>query len=642
MKALRILLLEDNPRDAERIEATLGGGGIDCVLTRADTQAAFTTALENERPDLILAAYSLPAFDGIAALKIAQAACPNIPFLFVSGATGEERAIEGLKSGAVDYVLKERLERLVPAVRRALAEARERAECRRVEKALAESEERFRLFIDCVQDYAIFLLDPDGKVISWNEGAARILGYAADEAVGQNFALFFTEDDVNRGRPARALEEALAKGQSRDDRWLVRKDGSRFWGSGVTTALRDESGRLRGFAKILRDLTDRKGLEEALQQRAEHLVEAGRRKDEFLALLSHELRNPLSPLRNALEIMRLCELNDPALVEAREVMERQVRHLTRLVDDLLDVFRIAHRKLLLRKDRLDLAQLVRLAAIDHRNALESAGLTLSLELPERPVWVAGDSTRLSQVVGNLLHNAAKFTDPGGRVTVRVTADEAARRVAVQVIDTGIGIPLEVLPRLFDTFSQADGSRHRSRGGLGLGLALVKGFVELQGGEVRAASAGPGQGSEFTVWLPLSAATAAASDCARSRPTGRRLRILIVEDHEDVARTMRMLLMRYGHDVTLAHSGPTGVEAARLWRPDVVLCDLGLPEMHGYDVARALRADPTTATARLIAVSGFGQEEDRRLAHQAGFELHLTKPVDPAELQQVLESVEIVP
>jgi CheY-like chemotaxis protein len=338
--------------------------------------------------------------------------------------------------------------------------------------------------------------------------------------------------------------------------------------------------------------------------------------------------------------MRLCELADPALVEARDVMERQVRHLSRLVDDLLDVFRITHRKLMLRRDRLDLAQLVRLAAIDHRNALESAGLTFNLELPEGPVWVVGDSTRLCQVVGNLLHNAAKFTDAGGKVTLRVAADAASRRAVVQVRDTGIGIPLDALPQLFDTFSQADAGRQRSRGGLGLGLALVKGFVELQGGQVQVTSAGLGRGSEFTIWLPLSAPSPTARDAAQGETSVVRLRILLVEDSEDAARTMRLLLTRYGHDVTIAATGTAGVEAARRWRPDVVLCDLGLPEMDGFDVARALRADPATASARLIAVSGYGQEEDRRQAHQAGFELHLTKPVDPAELRQVLATVAV--
>jgi PAS domain S-box-containing protein len=634
---LHLVLLEDNPLDAELIEAHLRSSGLSLDLKRVDSRADFTAALEAVCPDLILADYSLPSFDGLAALEVARATCPGVPFLLVSGALGEERAVELLKAGATDFILKHRLERLVPSVRRALREAQERAERRRAEKALAESEEHFRLLSACVQEYAIFLLDPAARVVSWNEGAARILGYQADEALGLPFAHFFPPEAPDQ--PARVLDEAREAGQAREDSWQVRKDGSRFWASGVTSALRDESGSLRGFATILRDLTDRKRLEEALRTRADQLAEAARRKDEFLAILSHELRNPLTPLRNALEIMRLCALEDPALVEARDVMERQVRQLTRLVDDLLDVFRISHRKMLLRKDRLDLMRLVELAAVDHRGALEAAGLALELDLPGQPVWVMGDSTRLAQVVGNLLHNAVKFTDRGGRVTVRVVPDDGHGRAAVQVCDTGVGIPPEVLPKLFDTFAQAPHNRHRSRGGLGLGLALVKGLVELQGGEVAASSAGEGRGAEFTLWLPLASDTRPAQGALPcSGADGARLRILIVEDNPDAARTLQVLLTRYGHEVTATHTGPEGVEAARRGRPDVVLCDLDLPGLSGFDVARTLRADPTTAAARLLAVSGLGQEDDRRHAYQAGFDLHLTKPVDPSELQQVLTAV----
>ncbi len=639
MKLLHILLLEDSPLDAELIEAQLEEGGLRCAVHRVDTREDYVAALRGACPDLILADYSLPAFDGMAALALAQNVRPDVPFLFVSGALGEELAIESLKGGATDYVLKQRLERLTPSVRRALREADERAERRRAQKALADSEERLRLLITCVREYAIFLLDPAGRVESWNEGAARILGYQVDEAVGMAFSQFFTAEDVRAGEPIRVLEEARTRGQTHDDHWLVRKDSSRFWASGTTMAVRDEGGQPRGFIKILRDLTDHKQLEEALRHRAEQLTEAARRKDEFLAILSHELRNPLTPLRNALEIIHLADLSDPALLEARDVMERQVRHLARLVDDLLDVFRISSRKLLLRKDWLDLAHLARVVSLDHRYALERAGLALTLDLPDRPVWVVGDSTRLSQILGNLLQNAIKFTDSGGCVTIRVAVDEAARRAVVRVADTGVGIPPEALPHLFDTFAQVEQSRHRSRGGLGLGLALVKGLVELHAGRIEVHSEGPGKGSEFVVALPLGEKSQPSLAAATpGRPEGGGLHILIIEDNEDAAQTLAVLLKRYGHEVATAYTGRTGVDAAGKLRPDVVLCDLGLPGMNGYEVARALRADPATAAARLIAVSGFGHEDDRRQAHQTGFDLHLTKPIDPAELQQVLSTL----
>ena len=411
----------------------------------------------------------------------------------------------------------------------------------------------------------------------------------------------------------------------------MRKDGSRFWANVVISALRDRNGTLRGYGKVTRDLTQRK--------QVEALREAGRKTDEFIAMLGHELRNPLAPIRNALHVLHLRGADPPTVAWAQEVAGRQVEHLTRLVDDLLDVSRIQRGKIELRPERVDLGQLVRRTGEDHRKLLEAAGLTLAVEVPPGPVWVRGDPTRLSQVVGNLLNNAAKFSDPGGRVAVRVEADEGGRRAAVTVRDTGIGIEADMLPRVWETFAQADRSIHRSRGGLGLGLALVKGLVELHGGTVQAASAGPGRGAEFTFWLPLEQDAAALGASPADLPhAGRALRVLIVEDNRDAAETLRVFLELSGHEVMVAHTGLEGLEAARNLRPGVVLCDLGLPGLDGYGVARALRADPATVQARLIAVSGYGQEEDQRRCREAGFDLHMTKPVDPVSLRRLLASL----
>jgi signal transduction histidine kinase len=370
------------------------------------------------------------------------------------------------------------------------------------------------------------------------------------------------------------------------------------------------------------------------RQRAADLAEADRRKDEFLALLGHELRNPLTPIRNALEILRY-RGDDPATRDwARDLLDRQVAHLTRLVDDLLEVNRIARGKIKLELQRVDLAVLVRDTVQDHRAALEGAGLTVNLEVPGEPVWVRGDPTRLAQVLGNLLHNAGKFTEAGGGVTVRLTA---AARAEVSVRDTGIGIEPEMLPHVFEAFAQAEAGLSRSRGGLGLGLALVKRLVERQGGGVRAASAGRGQGAEVAFWLPLAPAAtpAAAPPPEPARDGARKRKVLIIEDNVDAAESLRLLLVLRGHEVTLAHSGPAGVQAARAQQPEVVLCDLALPGMDGFAVARALRGDPGTANARLIAVSGYGHDEDQQRGRDAGFDLHVLKPVDPAELEQLL-------
>jgi signal transduction histidine kinase/PAS domain-containing protein/ActR/RegA family two-component response regulator len=411
---------------------------------------------------------------------------------------------------------------------------------------------------------------------------------------------------------------------------------------GAISLVAAESGRRYGPADlaVAEELARRAALAVENARLYRELQEADRRKDEFLAMLAHELRNPLAPIRNAGEILKMVGDTHPELKRVRALIERQVTHLARLVDDLLDVSRITRGKVLLRKERLDLTALVRTVAEDLRSLLATTGLELTAELPERPLWVEGDPTRLAQVVGNLLHNANKFTDAGGRVHVRLTIDGNGEQAMLAVRDTGIGLEAEILNRLFQPFSQADRSLDRTRGGLGLGLALVKELVELHGGSVQAASRGAGQGSEFTVRLPLSRPSSGAkgmSDGPRAR--GRSLRILIIEDNRDAAESLRMLLQLSGHQVAVAHSGQAGMESAGKLCPDVVLCDIGLPGgMDGYAVARALRADPEQAVATLIALSGYGQEEDQRQAQQAGFDRHLIKPVDPGMLRQLLATL----
>lgn len=375
--------------------------------------------------------------------------------------------------------------------------------------------------------------------------------------------------------------------------------------------------------------------DEALHQNEQALKEADRRKDEFLAMLGHELRNPLAPIQNALHVLELRRGDLTTVDWARDLMGRQVQHMTRMVEDLLDVSRISSGKIALRRERLDLVALAEVVVDDHGNSLNEAGLNLTLDLPPEPVWVDGDSTRLAQVLGNLLHNAIKFTDRGGQITVRLARDEPSQRAVVRVRDSGVGIEAGLVPRIFDTFMQADRSLERTRNGLGLGLALVKGLLALHGGDVRAQSAGVGRGTEFTLTLPIVAAPTVPPPTASARPTVKPLRILLVEDNRDAADSLKLLLELHGHRVAVAYSGPAGVEVARREQPDVVLCDLGLPGMSGFAVAAALRADPATVSARLFAVSGHGSEADQQRCREAGFEIHLTKPVEWIELQKSL-------
>jgi signal transduction histidine kinase len=404
-----------------------------------------------------------------------------------------------------------------------------------------------------------------------------------------------------------------------------RKDGSRSWMVFAGAALGDGT-----VVEYCIDVSDRKRAEEQLK-------EANRRKDEFLAMLAHELRNPLAPLRNALQILAL-RGGEPGVVDqVREMMERQVGHLGRLVDDLLDVSRVTTGKFQLRKERLDVARLVRQAAADHAATYEAKGVALAVTGPEVPAWASADQTRLAQILDNLLANALKFTARGGEVFVSVSPD-AGGRALVAVRDTGAGIEPEMLARLFEPFSQADRTLDRSAGGLGLGLAIVKGLAELHGGSVRADSPGLGRGATFTITLPAYAEPPALASRPAAPPrAARQQRVLVVEDNKDAADSLRMLLEAYGYEVAVAYTGPDGVRAAEARRPEVIICDIGLPGMDGYRVAETLRGNPATASARLIALTGYGRDEDRRRARAAGFDEHLTKPADPAALEAILAS-----
>jgi signal transduction histidine kinase/ActR/RegA family two-component response regulator len=414
---------------------------------------------------------------------------------------------------------------------------------------------------------------------------------------------------------------------------MRRADGAIVW---ADYRSRFDGEHLVGMA---RDITERKRSEEALRESAERLREADRRKDEFLAMLAHELRNPLAPIRNAAEVLRRIAPAEPRLLQVREMIDRQVTHMAHLVDDLLDVSRISRGKILLRSQRLDLNALVRATVEDRRSLLEGNGLRLEMALPDSPVRMVGDPTRLSQVVGNLLHNAEKFTNSGGRVRVSLSADREAAQAVLVVEDSGIGMEPEILSRLFEPFSQADGSLDRSRGGLGLGLALVKGLVDLHGGDIRAESAGKERGSIFTLRLPLDGEPEAPWTETAAAGDGRPLRVLIVEDNRDAADSLRLLLELASHEVEVAYTGSEGLERAHRFHPEVALCDIGLPGgMDGYALARALRGREDTAGIHLIAISGYGQEEDQRQARESGFDRYLTKPVDPAVLLKLLEEL----
>ena len=747
--------------------------------------------------------------------------------------------------------------------------------------------------IESVKDVAIFTVDPQGLIVTWNSGAEHLFGHAEHEVIGRSIAVIFTPEDREAGVPERELATAAARGHSNDERWHLRKDGSRFFASGVVSPIYDEEGRLCGFTKVVRDITERNRAEEAVREAAvrlkaivdtavdgiitmdeggiiesmnpaaerifghaheevvgrgiamlmpepylsehdgylesylrsgqpqiigtirevhgrrkdgsvfpmelavsesrlgarrlftgivrditeykraveertrllaelgaerallntlldnapvgfgffdqalryvrlnpalaeldglpleahlgrpmpevlprmspevfdafrhvlrtgtsivnkefrgetprnpgqprywlcsfypvktpdgavlgagavvtdiddrkrmeEALKEADQRKDQFLAMLAHELRNPLAPISNAVQIMKVQGLSGPNFQWSVKVIEDQVKHMTRMVDDLLDVSRITRGKVVLQKEPVDLEVVVELAVEASRPLIEDYHHRLTVTLPEHPVLLEVDPARMAQVLSNLLNNAAKYTDEGGEISL--SAEQRGREVVIRVRDNGTGIAPELLPHIFDMFTQADQTLSRSRGGLGIGLTLVRSLVEMHQGRVTARSGGTGKGSEFTVRLPVSRAAAASAD---DEPPGDgplhhlpRRRILVVDDSRSNAISLGVLLRALGQDVEMAYDGPAALELVRRRRPDLVLLDIGLPGMDGYEVARRCRQDEDLRSIMLVAMTGYGKDEDRRRSQEAGFNAHLVKPVNLEDLRVLL-------
>ncbi|HUC96933.1 MAG TPA: ATP-binding protein, partial [Candidatus Polarisedimenticolaceae bacterium] len=373
-----------------------------------------------------------------------------------------------------------------------------------------------------------------------------------------------------------------------------------------------------------------------VQETEESLRDVDRRKDEYLAMLGHELRNPVGVISLSAQLLRRQEPSSPELAELRDIIDRQVEHMTRLLDDLLDVSRISRGQMKLNQTLCDFSSLVRQTMQDYRSKLETNNLHLNIDIPDRPMWVMGDRTRLAQTISNILHNADKFTGAGGTITVTLQEEAAAKQALLTVHDTGIGMEPQLLARVFEPFIQGDHGIDRRPGGLGLGLPLVKGLIELHGGQVHASSAGAGRGFQMTIRLPLrdqAAPTTRRRSSAPVHSSGRR--ILVIEDNRSASRTMNLYLTRVGHTVEAAHTGREGLEAARRFQPDVILCDIGLPEFDGYRVARQLRQEPELNRVYLIGISGYGQEHDKERAWQAGFDAYLVKPVNMSELESLL-------
>ena len=508
---------------------------------------------------------------------------------------------------------------------------RDLSERKKQEEALRQSEERFRLLIEGVTDYAIFLIDPQGMVTSWNAGAERIKGYSREEILGKHFSRFYIAKDLESGKPWEELALARRTGRAEDEGWRVRKNGELFWARVVITALYDTGSRLIGFAKVTQDLTERRHLRD-LEKASQHV-------NEFLGMLAHELRNPLAPIRFAVNVMGKNPITDPTNESMRQMIDRQSAHLAHIVEDLMDISRVSRGKLEIERKSLDMVEVINRAIETATPSITGAHHQLEVDVLPAPLPVSGDIHRLTQILTNLLNNAARYTAQGGKITVKARAQDSW--VVVDVSDNGQGIEPEMIDRIFDMFVQGRSPLQRVGSGLGVGLALARRLAELHGGSLIAHSEGANKGSVFTLRAPLDATRSAASDENRrafaketSSATAPR-RILVVDDNEDAAVSLGLLLQSLGHQTCVVYSGDEAIKMAIAFRPDVVLLDIGMPGVSGYEVARRLQALKEQGPLRIIAITGWGQEEDKAKSKEAGFDLHLVKPVDAEQLARAV-------
>jgi PAS domain S-box-containing protein len=518
------------------------------------------------------------------------------------------------------------------AARQIIGTAIEITERKCAEKALRESEFNFRSMFESSGVGKVEWEIDGGSLTRVNKRFCDLLGYTAEELTNEMTYLEITHPNDRATHVVAIIDlQDNVTGSFEVEKRYIRKDGTAIWVQATGTLLRDETGKRTRMLGSAHDITARKLAEEALR-------DVDRRKDEFLATLAHELRNPLAPIRNAVQILQMKEAEPPELHWATGVIDRQMQAMTRLIDDLMDISRISQGKLDLKRELIDLEQVIQGAVETSRPLIDQKGHEFTLSMPAGPVILNADFTRLVQVFLNLLNNSAKYMDPGGRISLFSESD--GNDVLVSITDTGIGIPLDKLPTIFEMFSQVEGSLSRSQGGLGIGLSLVKRLVEMHGGQIGAESDGPGKGSKFTVRLPIAVENvrtdSIAQECETTNISG--LRILVVDDNQDAASTAMILLQMMGNDVCTAADGEEALKTIKSFDPDVVLLDIGLPKMNGYEVAKAVRRQSWGKHIVLVAVTGWGQDDDQRKSKDAGFDQHMVKPVDPKSIMELLSNL----
>lgn len=652
-QAASILAVDDRPANFLVLDAILKNLNVNLVKASSGEEAI--ELAQHEPFAVVLLDVFLPGLDGFETARRIRSlpAAKSTPVIFLTAEEITQQQIEeGYRLGAVDFLIKP----LIPIVLRAKVTGYVELF---LEKLHSQRQaDQLRMLVDGTKDYAIFLLDPDGDIMTWNAGARRFTQYEAHEIIGQHFSRFYPQEALQRNWPQFELETARKNGQFEEEGWRIRKDGSRFWASVVITALYGPKGEIRGFSKVTRDMTERKEAEAALRlaqedlerriiERTRQLADANKkleaedqRKDEFLAILAHELRNPLAAIRNSVQLLDMPTLGQNDLQELKGILDRQVQVLVRLVDDLLDVSRVMRGKTELHPQSIDLADIVHRAVETVKPLIDSRHHQLTVDLGSEPLNLEADPVRLAQVVVNLLTNAAKYTDSNGRLAI--TAIKEGQTIVLRISDNGIGIAPEVLPKIFDLFVQADHRTSKAEGGLGIGLTLVKDLVRMHNGTVTASSEGLGRGTTMEVRLPVqaglkppatSASPASASD---EKPVSHKL--LVVDDNRDGAITLATLLRLEGHDVRVAYSGEEALRIIGEYRPSMVFLDLGMPVIDGYELARRIRQRPELADVVLTALTGWGQEQDRLRTTEAGFDYHFTKPMELSVLRELIQDL----
>ena len=646
---VRVLLVEDDPDDYYLTRELLEDDPENNIVLEwvSDFDAGLDAITRGEH-DVFLVDYRLGKDDGLKLLREGLRLGCKAPMILLTGQGDRDLLLKALDAGASDYLIKAKIDAAVleRSIRYALQQKRhtdelERkvadrtAELERANAALHASFKEVTQLRTALDVHAIVAItDARGRITFVNDKFCAISKYSREELLGQDHRI------INSGYHPKEFIRDLWTTISQGLVWQGEiknraKDGFFYWVATTIVPFLNEEGKPRQYVVIRADITGHKEAEAALK-------EADRRKDEFLATLAHELRNPLAPVRNAVEVLRMKGPDIPELHWARDIIDRQTQAMTRLIDDLMDISRINQGKIELKREQIQLAKIVQGAVETSRPLIEEMGHTLTVTLPPVRVIVDADLTRLAQVFLNLLNNAAKYTERGGRIDLR--ADLQGSDVVVSVADTGIGIPADKLPTLFEMFSQVEVALSRSQGGLGIGLCLVKRLVEMHGGSVEAKSGGLGQGSEFVVRLPIVVEQTyprqVSDDGDQAQPTSD-LRILVVDDNLHVAKSFAMILTLMGNNVHTAHDGEEAVTAAREFQPQLVLCDIGLPKLNGYEACRQMKAQAWDKNMILIAVTGWGQANDRRKAREAGFDDHLVKPVDPQALMKLLAKLDSV-